>query len=353
MFLTKIKPYLEKQNMDALLLTNKSSRFYATGFQSSDGVVLAFEDKGFFIVDFRYFEAAKEQVKEFEVVLQEKGFLPKVKELCEQNHIKSAGFEENYVTVKDYSEYSKHLEGVSLSPCSEILNTLRQQKEPFELELIKKAQGITDNAFSHILKYIKVGVSEREIANELEYFIKKSGADGVSFDTIVLAGKKSSLPHGTPDENKVKSGDFVLLDFGVNYKGYCSDMSRTVAVDFATDEMKMIYELVLKAQLAAIDSIMAGTTGKEIDKVARDMMENAGYKKAFGHGLGHGVGIDIHEEPRFSPAFEGIVPVNSVMTVEPGIYLEGKFGVRIEDLVIIKEKSCENLTKSVKELIIL
>jgi Xaa-Pro aminopeptidase len=353
MFLAKLKPFLEKQNIDALLLTSKSSRFYATGFQSSDGVVLALKDKGFFIVDFRYFEAAKEQVQEFDVILQEKGFLAKVKELCVQNNIKSLGFEEHILTVKEYSDYSKHLEDISLIASSDILNSLRQQKKPFELELIKKAQVITDNAFSHILKYIKAGVSEREIAGELEYFIKKSGGQGVSFDTIVLAGKKSSLPHGNPDDNKIKSGDFVLLDFGVVYKGYCSDMTRTVAVDFATEEMKLVYNIVLEAQRKALEIIKAGLTGKEIDKIARDMIENAGYKKAFGHALGHGVGIEVHEEPRFLPAYEGRIPVHSVMTVEPGIYLEGKFGVRIEDLVIINEKSCENLTKSVKELIIL
>ena len=352
-FLEKLKPHLIENDLDALLITSESSRYYATKFYSSDGLVLALKEQGFNIVDFRYIENAREQCKDFSVVLQEKGAICELKRLCNENNILRLGFDENSVTVKEYSVFNKELEGAQLVPCGNIISKLRQVKEPYEIEFIKKAQSITDKAFSHILNYIKVGVSETDIVAQLEYFMTKNGANGFSFPTKVLSAVKTSFPHGQPDNTKFKQNIFIMMDFGAKYNGLCSDMTRTVALGQPTAKMKRIYDIVLKAQNKALQGIKANMTGIEIDRLARDIIEKEGYSKNFGHSLGHSVGYLVHEEPKFSPLYKDIIPQNAVLSVEPGIYIEKEFGVRIEDLVLVTQDGCDNLTKSKKELIIL
>jgi len=224
-------------------------------------------------------------------------------------------------------------------------------KASWEIERISKAEAIGDMAFSHILGYIKEGVSERDIAAELEYFMKKQGAEKTSFDTIVISGKKTSMPHGTPDDKKIENGDFVTLDFGCVYEGYCSDMTRTVAVGKADERQKEIYNIVLEAQLTGLNAIKSGVVCKNADEMARNVIEKAGYGKYFGHSLGHGVGLMIHELPNLSPKSEMMLEDNMVVSCEPGIYIPDFGGVRIEDLVVVSGEKCTILSKSQKNLI--
>ena len=234
-----------------------------------------------------------------------------------------------------------------------VIENMRMIKDKTEIAFIKEAQRLTDDAFSYILNFINLNRTEKEIALELEYYLRKNGADGAGFNFVVVSGTNTSKPHGVPSDKKIHSGDFITMDFGACINGYRSDMTRTVAVTSVSEEQKRIYDITLQAQLVALDTIKAGLRGCDVDKVARDIIYSQGYSGCFGHGLGHSVGIEIHESPSLSPRCERILEAGVVMTVEPGIYLSEKFGVRIEDMVIIEEKGCENLTKSEKTLIIL
>ena len=347
-----IEKALQKNKIDALFLSSKSAARYVTGIDISEGFVFACQNSIYHIVDFRYIEAAKTGKNTIPLLL-EGSVSDCLLSLCSKYKIKSLGYEEDNLTAEQYFKYSKTLSEIVFIPSAFIIKNLRISKNEDELNKIRKAQEITDLAFTHILKIIKPGISEREIALELDYFIRKNGGNGSAFETIALTGKNTSMPHGIPGETKVKDGDFVLLDFGVDFNGYRSDMTRTVAVSYATDQMKAVYETVSRAQVAALSIIKSGMTGKEADKIARDIIDSTEYEGSFGHSLGHGVGLDIHELPNFSMKYENAIPHNAVMSVEPGIYLEGLFGVRIEDLVIVKKDGVENLTKSPKELLIL
>ena len=233
------------------------------------------------------------------------------------------------------------------------INGFRGVKEEWELALMRKAQEITDKAFAEIVTRIKPGMTELELQAELIYCLYKNGGQGLSFDPIVVSGPNTSLPHGVAGERVIREGDFITMDFGVLYQGYCSDMTRTVALGYATDEMKKVYETVLEAQLAGIAASKAGVPGKDIDGAARKVIEDAGYGPYFGHGYGHSLGLEVHESPSPNGGNAEGMPVNSVASAEPGIYLPGKFGVRIEDVVIFKEDGCEDITHSPKNLIIL
>ena len=230
---------------------------------------------------------------------------------------------------------------------------MRSIKDSEELKNICAAQALTDATFDYALNCIKPGISERELMLDMEFFMRKNGSEGTAFDFIVVSGKNSSLPHGVPTDKKIEIGDFVTMDFGAVVNGYRSDMTRTVGVGSITKEQKTVYDTVLKAQKAAIDYIKSGVKCCDADKVARDIIDLAGYKGCFGHSLGHSVGIEIHESPNCSPKCEKILLPGMIMTVEPGIYIEDKFGVRIEDMVQVREDGCINLTKSRKELIII
>ena len=305
-------------------------------------------------VDFRYFEKAKKTVRNMEVVLTN-NFLANIKELLEAEKIKKVLLETDFINLDSFERMKKVFEGIEVSKdnsLSQTISSLRQIKSVEETECIKKSQEITDNAFTHILNFIKEGITEREIALELEFFMRKSGSEGVAFDTIAVSGKNSSLPHGVPTDKPLEAGDFLTMDFGAVYNGYCSDMTRTVAIGYVTDEQQKVYDRVLNAQLSALKEIAPNKICKEIDKIARDII-NKEFEGCFGHGLGHSVGLEIHENPALNTRDETPLKAGIIMTVEPGIYLPDKFGVRIEDMVLITDTSYENLTKSPKELIII
>ncbi len=331
------------------------NRFYFTGFETSDGYVFITPDDAVFLIDFRYFEKAKETVKSCKVQLSSSPF-KEIKELCEKHNISSLYIEGEYISVQKYKDLSQKLAPVKVENSNKfdlIIRDMRSVKTPEELSLIKQAQDLTDKTFSYITERIEAGRTERDVMLDMEFYMRKLGSEGVSFDFIVVSGKNSSLPHGVPTDKKIECGDFVTMDFGAVVKGYRSDMTRTVAVGEVSDEQKKVYDTVLKAQLAAIDSIKSGLVCKDIDKVARDIIYGAGYEGCFGHGLGHSVGIEIHENPNFNTRCDTVLKSGTVMTVEPGIYIENKFGVRIEDMVYVTDSGCEVLTGSPKQLIIL
>ena len=347
--LTKIKNIL-KEN-EAALIISPSARLYLSGFHSSDGYVLITKNKTMLFADFRYFEAATKAADNVQVVLFEG--VNSIKNHL--NNINKIFIEPEFLSVFSFNKLKKDL-GASISKSNKISNIIiksRMVKTKSELDSIKKAQQICDAAFQYILTKIKVGKTEQEIMLDLEFFTRKQGSEGVAFDFIVVSGKNSSLPHGEPSNKKIEKGDFVTLDFGAVINGYRSDMTRTVAVGDVTAEQIKVYNTVLAAQKAALAKIKAGAVCSSIDKTARDIIENAGYKGCFGHALGHSVGLNIHELPNFSPKCNTKLKENMVLTVEPGIYINNKFGVRIEDMVIVKKGGCENITNSPKELIVL
>ena len=340
---------------EAFWITSDSNRFYLTGFNSSAGYVLITRSSAVFFIDFRYFEKAKSTVDSCEVVLYDKGDKG-IYEYCKQQNIKEIFIEASQISLTRHKYLSELFEGIDISKENKLdikLGEMRAVKSEYELKFIKQAQSLTEQTLDYILPRITIGRTEREIMLDMEFFMRGLGADGVSFDFIVVSGKNSSLPHGVPTNKKIEKGDFVTMDFGAIVNGYCSDMTRTVAVGNITDEQKLVYDTTLKAQLSAIDAIKAGAVCGDIDKIARDIIYDAGYKGCFGHALGHSVGIDVHESPNLSPNNKVVLTVGNVVTVEPGIYLENKFGVRIEDMVYVTENGCINLTNSDKNLIIL
>ena len=336
---------------EALLIMSEENRRYLTGFPSSAGAVLITKDTAELLIDFRYFERARAVVKHLKTVL-----CRSVSEEILKRDIKRLYPETEYMTLGEYDRLAKKLPDTELSGdgrFSLALSRMRAVKSEGELSLIRDAQKITDNGFSYILERIEKGRTEREIALDLEFFMRKEGSEGVAFDFIVVSGENSSLPHGVPGERRLQKGDFITMDFGAVVGGYRSDMTRTVALGYASDEQKTVYNTVLTAQEAALRDIKAGKICREVDKTARDIIENAGFHGCFGHGLGHSVGLNIHENPSFNTVCETELLPGTVMTVEPGIYLEGRFGVRIEDMVCVTADGCENLTASRKDLIIL
>ncbi|MDD3428844.1 MAG: aminopeptidase P family protein [Oscillospiraceae bacterium] len=343
------------QDFEAALVKTEENRFYVLDFDTGDaGTVLILKDKTYFIIDSRYIEICSNEIKTAEIILEDKA-LEQVHRLLQENGIKKL-YMENKISVAFADKVKAEMQDVELdltSTLSDTLDVCRMVKDAAEIANIRAAQKITDMGFTHMLKTIKPGMSEIELARELDFFMLTHGATKLAFDTILVSGPNTSLPHGVPGERKIQAGDFVTMDFGANVNGYCSDMTRTIAVGHATEEMKQVYGTVLKAQLAVAKSVKGGMKGNEVDKIARDIIYEAGYEGHFGHGLGHSLGIEIHEDPRFSPMCEKIIPAGTVMTNEPGIYLAGKFGVRIEDTLALTESGCEIFATSDKNLIIL
>lgn len=355
MYNTRIKNIQKFLNeKDAVLITSNPNRLYFTGFSSSAGDLLITKEKAFFFIDFRYFEKAKSTIDSCEVFLISKLF-SQLNDLILKEKIENIYLETSFVTVEFYETLVSGLKNANVSNSNiidkEILS-LRAVKQTEEVACIKKAQDITDRAFAYILDKIKVGVTEKELALELEFFMRKNGSEGVSFDFIVVSGKNTSLPHGVPTDKKIEYGDFVTMDFGAVVGGYRSDMTRTVVVGSASEKQKEIYNIVLSAQKAALEKIKAGEVCREIDAVSRNIITKAGYGECFGHGLGHSVGLEIHESPAFNTRDNTVLKSGMVITVEPGIYIENEFGVRIEDMVKVTENGVENLTNSNKELIV-
>ena len=352
----KIAAQLEGHGLDAMLLTGEANRFYASGFHSygTDGVALVTAKKAYYFTDSRYTEAALRYVQGAEVreIGHGRGYGALLEEAVTEQHIRRMGFEDAYMTVQDHERYRKAL-SCDLVPATDLLWQLRMVKDEEELEAMVAAQRIAERALEDILEEIRPGVTEKEIAARLQYLMLHYGASDMSFDPIVVSGPNGSLPHGVPSEKTIQQGEFVTMDFGCVYHGYCSDMTRTVAVGFATEEMQTVYQTVLSAQEAGIAAARAGLTGREVDGAARAVISAAGYGAYFGHSFGHGVGVEIHEAPNASPLNDKPLPAGAVISAEPGIYLPGKLGVRIEDVIVLTESGCLDITKARKELLVL
>ena len=339
---------------DALVLTSEVNRRYATGFHSTAGTVYLSAQQAVFYTDFRYVEAARAAVTDFEVreVGVGRSYTAAINELIGQDGVRTVALEDETLTHAEYTRWATALHAIVMR-LEDSVARLRIIKEDDEVEKIVAAQRIAEQAFEEVMNDIRVGVTEKEIAARLTYLMLHYGAENMSFDPIVVSGANSSKPHGVPTDKTIAAGDFVTMDFGCIVDGYCSDMTRTVAVGHVTEEMQRVYDIVLDAQLAGIACCKAGISGREVDGAARRVIEAAGYGDAFGHGFGHGVGLEIHEMPTASSRAEAILPAGSILTAEPGIYLPGKFGVRTEDMLYVIEDGCINLTEAPKTLRIL
>ena len=338
--------------VDGLLLTSRYARHYGAEFDIAEGAAIVTKAGCRYFTDSRYIESAQNSLKGFEVICVDGiGYFKLLNDAIADFGVTTLGYEENYLTVAELMGYEKYL-NAKLVPYNKEISGFRGVKEDWELDHMRKAQAIADKAFAEVLPRIQVGMTELELQAELIYCMYKNGAHGLSFDPIVVSGPNSSMPHGVAGERKIQEGDFITMDFGVLYNGYCSDMTRTVAVGFVTEEMEKVYNTVLEAQLAGLAATKAGVPGKEIDGAARKVITDAGYGPYFGHGYGHSLGLEVHESPSPNARNDQPMPLHAVASAEPGIYLPGKFGVRIEDCVIFTEDGYENLATSPKNLII-
>lgn len=351
--LNRLQQKLKENGLDAIMITNSINRSYISGFYGTAGYVIVMQNKAFLLTDFRYTQQAANQAQYFEVIQLEGNPFEKINLLIKDYDVKTLGFEDKDITYYQYAQFKEKINADQLIPVKDLILNLRKIKDETEIEKMREAAKIADMAFSHILKMIKPGITEIEIALELEFFMKKKGAKSLSFDTIVVSGVRSSLPHGQPTHKTIEVGDLVTMDFGCVVDGYCSDMTRTIGIGSLNQKQKEIYHIVLEAQTKALALLRHGKTGKEIDKIARDIITSYGYKNYFGHGLGHGVGCEIHEDPRLSPVGEESLKPGMVVTVEPGIYIKGFGGVRIEDMVVITDDGVDNFVSSTKELLII
>lgn len=350
--LAKLRQALLDQGVDALLITNEYNRRYMTGFTGTAGVAIVSQNDAVFITDFRYTEQAEAQITDFRIVQHKGTIFEEVGKQAALMGIKTLGFEKDALLYGLYEVYKVAVKA-DFVPLSGLIEKIRLIKTPEEINIIKVACEIADNAFTHILNFIKPGQTELDVSNELEFFMRKQGATSSSFDIIVASGLRSALPHGVATDKMIEKGDFVTLDFGAYYNGYISDITRTIAVGQPSDKLVEMYNVVLASQLLALEKVGPGMTGIEADAVARDYLTAQGYGEAFGHSTGHGIGLEVHEGPGLSFRSETVLEPNMTVTIEPGVYLPGIGGVRIEDDILITEKGNEVLTHSTKELIIL
>lgn len=340
----------------AALVAAPHNLCYLSGFPSGDSWILATREQCYFLTDFRYIEMAKAMVKGAECVMITR-LSQTLTKLSQKHNLERIYLEAGETSLAQSAMLEANVPDVTFECGNELdrwLSEMRAVKDEHEVALIGQAQRLAETGFEHILPFIRVGATEREVALELEFFLRRQGAQRVAFDFIVVSGANSSLPHGIPSDKPIERGDFVTMDFGVVIDGYHSDMTRTVAVGAVTDEQRHVYDTVLKAQLASLAVLKAGLPCVQGDAAARDIIAAAGYGECFGHGTGHGVGVQIHEGPNLSPrAGDRLLQPGNIVTVEPGIYLEGRFGVRIEDMALITETGCRDLTHCPKELMIL
>ena len=358
-----LREKLKRQGMAAVLIDSPANLYYYTGFTGGEAVFLmCVEDgRGFIITDSRYYEQVEKECPDIPLApLEKEPYHIVVRKLLGElvrssvsGDVKAVVGIEATMPLSRYLRFCETCGEYEFILAQEAVQESRQVKDEKELSLIARAEAIGDAAFSHILELIRPGVTEAELALELEFFMKRQGAAKLSFDTIVASGPNSSMPHAQVTDRKLQQGDFITMDFGCVYQGYCSDMTRTVALGKPSGEMRRIYEIVSEANRRAMEAVRAGVKCSFVDAAARDYIADMSYGEYFGHGLGHSVGLEIHEEPRFSPKCDVVTKENMVITDEPGIYLPGKFGVRIEDLLVVKESGCECLSHSPKELIIL
>ena len=353
--LNKLKAYLKDKNAAALIMSEENICYF-TSFHSSNGYLIVTGEKAYFFTDSRYIEAAQNKITSCDEVLLLKSMKEELVPFINSLNKNELYVEAERITLSRYTELKTLFSGVTVNGNGELdkkISEIRTVKNREQVNTIIKAQRIAEKAFDYILTFIKEGVTEKEIALALEYFMLKNGADALSFDTIAVSGKNSSMPHGVPGDKKIEKGDFITMDYGAVCDFYHSDMTRTVAVGEVSSKQIEVYETVLKAQEEAFRVMKAGVATKEVDKAARDVIVNKGYGDFFGHGLGHGVGVEIHELPSLNPSSSAILEVGNIVTNEPGIYLPGEFGVRIEDMALITEDGYENLTVCEKKLIVL
>ncbi len=348
-----LRKAMKKEQVDGFLVTSPYNLRYLTNFTGTTGLAVITLDKAFFVTDFRYTEQAAAQAQGFEIIKNVGPIFEEVAKLCEQEELNALAFEENYVSFAEYSVLEEIIEETPLIPIAGMIENLREIKDDEEIAITEKACAIADQGFDYVLKTIKPGMTEIEVANQLDFYMRSLGASGVSFETIVASGVRSAMPHGVASEKIIQQGDLITLDFGCYYQGYVSDMTRTFAIGDPGDKLREIYQVVLEAQLKVLAAAKPGLTGIQLDAVARDHIAAAGYGEAFGHSTGHGIGLEIHEGPNVSfRADKQFVPGN-IITDEPGIYLPGIGGVRIEDDLLITADGNRVLTHSPKELIIL
>lgn len=352
MKLTKLRELLITHEIDALLITNSFNRRYMTGFTGSAGLVLVSKNDAVFITDFRYTEQAEKQISGYRIVKHDKTIIEEVAKQAKEMNLQVIGFEKDDLSYGMFELYEKTVEA-KLKPVSGLVEKLRLVKTEDEITVLKQAAKIADDAFTHICTFIKPGVTEIEVSNELEFFMRKQGATSSSFDIIVASGLRGALPHGVATDKVIQSGELVTLDYGALFNGYISDITRTVAVGQPSDKLKEIYEVTLAAQELAVKGIKPGMTGIEADAIARDYISSKGYGEAFGHSTGHGIGLEVHEGPGLSFRSETVLEQNMAVTVEPGIYLPGIGGVRIEDDIILTKDGNERLTHATKVMQIL
>jgi len=350
-----LQQQLQRATLDAYVLINvegseRANVCYLSGFRGTFATIIVTQDRALFLTDSRYFERVKDALDPFEVCLvkQEADMLQRVKDLDAQR----VGINANTLSVSRFNKLQNALEGVDVVAAEDLTASLRERKDAEEIERITRAQRLTDQTFAHILERLKPGMSEAEVAWDMETFMRQNGSDGLAFPIMVASGPHSALPHHETGQRLIQPHEFVLFDFGAKWEGYCADMTRTVCVGKPSEEQTKVYHTVLEAQQAALDAIHAGAQGQEVDRAARSLIEGAGYGDRFGHGTGHGVGLDVHEGPRLSPLAKSTLEHNAVVTVEPGIYVPGWGGVRIEDFGVVTPEGIDNLTRSPKHLIV-
>ncbi|WP_037289388.1 M24 family metallopeptidase [Saccharibacillus sacchari] len=348
---SKLREAMALQGVSAMFVASDINRRYLTGFTGSAGYVLITENESYLLTDFRYMTQAPEQAKDFKVVEHAPKVMETVKELLGSSA--KLGFEQEHVTFATYQSYKEALAGVELVPVSGLVEGLRIFKDEGELAIMREAAVLADRTFSHILTKIRPGVTERELDLQMEMFMRENGATSSSFDTIVASGERSALPHGVASSRVLQGNEFITFDFGALLNGYCSDVTRTVVLGEASDRHREVYGIVLEAQLNALDKIRPGMTGREADALTRDIISSYGYGDNYGHSTGHGLGMEVHESPRLSKLSDDILKPGMVVTVEPGIYIPGFGGVRIEDDIVITETGIEIITSSTKELTLL
>lgn len=348
----KLRKKMKNENITSFLITSPYNLRYLTGFTGTTGIAVITMENAFFITDFRYTEQAAAQCVGYEIVQNTGPIFDELIALIDEKDSLNMAFEETHVSFKEYVNLEMLLEA-ELIPISGMIEELREIKDESEIEIIEKACEIADKAFQHIVTYIKPGMTEIQVANELDFYMRSLGASGVSFETIVASGVRSAMPHGVASDKVIEQGDLITIDFGCYYHGYVSDMTRTISLGEPSEKLKEIYEIVKEAQQKVLDMAKPGMTGVELDAVARDYIASKGYGEAFGHSTGHGIGLEIHEGPNVSRLAEKKFVPGNVITNEPGIYLPGIGGVRIEDDMLVTDNGIKRLTHSKKELIIL